>query len=45
MRNGYIIDYLTSIDIQEIIKIGDKVIEIYEGFIIEKILEWVLLEK
>ena len=31
MRNGYIIDYLTSVDIQEIVKIGGKVIEIYEG--------------
>ena len=28
MRNGYIIDTLTSIDIQEIVKIGGKVIEI-----------------
>ena len=28
MRNGYIIDHLTSVDIQEIIKIGGKVIEI-----------------
>ena len=33
MRNGYIIDTLTSIDIQEIDKIGGKVIEIYEGVI------------
>ena len=31
MRNGYIIDHLTSVDIQEIVKIGGKVIEIYEG--------------
>ena len=31
MRNGYIIDTLTSVDIQELIKIGGKVIEIYEG--------------
>ena len=31
MRNGYFIDYLTSVDIQEIVKIGGKVIEIYEG--------------
>ena len=31
MRNGYIIDTLTSVDIQEIVKIGGKVIEIYEG--------------
>ena len=33
MRNGYIIDTLTSVDIQEIIKIGGKVIQIYEGVI------------
>ena len=33
MRNGYIINYLTSVDIQEIVKIGGKVIEIYEGVI------------
>ena len=33
MRNGYIIDHLTSVDIQEIVKIGGRVIEIYEGVI------------
>ena len=33
MRNGYIIDTLTSVDIQEIVKSGGKVIEIYEGVI------------
>ena len=33
MRNGYIIDTLTSVDIQEIVKIGGKVNEIYEGVI------------
>ena len=33
MRNGYIIDTLTSVDIQEIDKIGGKVIEIFEGVI------------
>ena len=33
MRNGYIIEHLTSVDIQEILKIGGKVIEIYEGVI------------
>ena len=33
MRNGYFIDHLTSVDIQEIVKIGGKVIEIYEGVI------------
>ena len=30
MRNGDIIDTLTSLDIQEVVKIGGKVIEIYE---------------
>ena len=29
--NGYILDTLTSIDIQEIVKTGGKVIEIYDG--------------
>ena len=33
MRNGYIIDTLISVDIQEIVKIGGKMIEIYEGVI------------
>ena len=33
MRNGYIIDNLLSVDIQEIVKIGSVVIEIYEGVI------------
>ena len=33
MRNGYIINHLTSVVIQEIIKIGGKVIQIYEGVI------------
>ena len=33
MRIGYIIDILTSVDIQEIVKIGGKVIEVYEGVI------------
>ena len=33
MRNGYIIDTLTSVDIREIVKIGGKVIQIYEGVI------------
>ena len=31
MRNGYIIDHLISVDIEEIVKIGVEVIEIYEG--------------
>ena len=33
MRNGYIIDTLTSVDNQETVEIGGKVIEIYEGVI------------
>ena len=33
MRKGYFIDYLTSVDIQEIVKIGGRVIEFYEGVI------------
>ena len=36
MRNGYIIDTLTSVDIQEIVKIGGKVIQTYEGVIYRK---------
>ena len=31
MRNGCIVDVLTSVDIQEIVKIGGKVLEISEG--------------
>ena len=31
MRSGYITQVLTSVDIQEIVKIGGKSIEIYEG--------------
>ena len=33
MRKGYIVDVLTSVDIQEIAKVGVKVFEIYEGVI------------
>ena len=33
LRNGYITDTLTSVDIQEIVKIGGRVVEIYEGVI------------
>ena len=36
MRNGYIIDHPTSVDIQEIVKIGGKVVEIYEGVIYQE---------
>ena len=31
MRNGYIFDTLTSADNKEIIRIGRKILEIYEG--------------
>ena len=33
LRNGYFIDTLTSVDTQEIVKIGGKVIQIFEGVI------------
>ena len=33
MRNGYIMQVLTSVDIQEVVKIGGKVIEVYEGVV------------
>ena len=33
VRNGYIKEVLTSIDIQEIVEIGVKVVQIYEGVI------------
>ena len=33
IRNGYIIDILTSVDIQEIVKIAGEVIQNYEGVI------------
>ena len=33
MRNGFIIDTLTSVDIQESVKTGSKVIQFYEGVI------------
>ena len=33
MRSGYIFDVLTSVDICEIVKIGGKIIQIYEGVI------------
>ena len=33
MRIGYIIDTLTSVDIQEIVKTGGEVVEIYDGVI------------
>ena len=36
-RNGYNLDYLTSVDLCEIVKNGGKVIEIYEGVIYREI--------
>ena len=33
MRNGYITQVLTSVDIQEIVKIGGEVVQIYESVI------------
>ena len=33
MRKRYIIDSLTTVDIQEIVKIGGEVVELYEGVI------------
>ena len=36
MRNGYIIDTLTSVDICEIVEIGGRVVQIYEGVIYRK---------
>ena len=33
MRDGYFVDILTSVEIQEIVKIGRKVLEVYEGVI------------
>ena len=38
LRNGYIADTLTRIDIQEISKVGGKFIEIYV-FFVEKVLK------
>ena len=35
-RKSYIIDTLPSVDIQEIVKIGEKVIKIYEGIVYRK---------
>ena len=36
MRNGHIIDVLTSLVIQEIVKIGEKVVQRYEGVIYQE---------
>ena len=45
MRNGYIVDTLTSVDICDNIKFGGKVIEIYEVLFIENTLRHLHLEK
>ena len=45
MRNGCITQVLTSVDIQEIVKIGGKVIENYEGVIYREIINCLLLKK
>ena len=45
MRNGYIIDTLTSVDIQEIIKFGEKVIRIFEGVFYSENLDFLHLGK
>ena len=45
MRNIHIIDTLTSVDTQEIVKIGRKVFRIYEGAFIKKISRYHHLEK
>ena len=44
-RNGYITQVLTSVDIQEIVKIGGKVIQIYEGVIYREYFEVSPFEK
>ena len=36
MRNGYITEHLTAVDIQEIVQVGSEVVEIYEGVIYRK---------
>ena len=45
MRNGYITQIMTSVDIQEVFKIGGKVIEIYEGVIYRENFEMNPFEK
>ena len=36
MRNGYMFDVLTSVDIPEVVKIGGKLIEVYWSVIYRK---------
>ena len=45
MRNGYIIDTVTSVDICELLKIGGKVVQIYEGVIYRENFKISLLKK
>ena len=45
MRKLYFIETLTSVDIQDIVKNGGKVIEIYEGVVYKKTFRYRLLEK
>ena len=45
MRNGYIIDTLTSVDISEIVKIGGRVIKIYEGVVYRENIKMSLFRK
>ena len=45
MRYGYNIGILTSVDIQEIVRIGGKLIEIFEGVIYKKIFKISPFEK
>ena len=33
MQNGYIIQHLTSVEIQEFVKVGGKTVQVYEGAI------------
>ena len=33
MRNEYVIDTLTTVDVQEIVKIGGKIFKVFEGVI------------
>ena len=45
MRNGYLVDVLTSVDLQEIVKVVGKAIEIYEDVFIVKSLKYPNLKK
>ena len=44
LRNGYFVDVLTSVDIQEIVRVGGKVIEILKVLFTEKTSQYHLLE-